>query len=56
MNYQGLDKWIQGDDNFDTCQCIECGNLVAEGEELCGHCASENRDTEFDVNDYREDR
>jgi hypothetical protein len=56
VSLQGLDKWITGDGRFDTNQCIECGKQVPEGEDLCGHCAAENRDVEFDVNDYREER
>lgn len=56
MSLQGLDKWITGDDRWDTWQCKDCGKLVPEGEDLCEHCAAEGRDLEFDVNDYREER
>lgn len=52
--YAGLDKWIQGyDDSLDNVpeRCAECGNRVEDGDEICGHCAAENRDVEDAVND-----
>jgi hypothetical protein len=47
---------LRHDEEEESDRCVQCGNLVQSGDELCGHCAAENRDIEDAVNDYREER